>query len=119
MFRASTTVYQAILSPLAALALVLLVAWLMVSLVRRDLPALLVVALALLVGIVSRIALLGYMHAMFFPAFGNWPSYVTPLYPMLLLFVGVTLAGSAIEAIAMLKTEKARRFVEERGLYRR
>lgn len=113
VFRELTAIYQAILAPLVILALVLLVAWVVVSFVRRSLPGLLVVALALLVGFISRIALLGYVHAMLFPAFANWPSYVTPLYPMLLLFVGVTLTGVAVEGIALVKARRTAPTISE------
>jgi hypothetical protein len=107
IFTKLTSLYQAIVAPLSVLALVLFVMWVATCAVRGTLPDLLVVALALLVGFASRVALLGYVHAMLFPAFGNWPSYVTPLYPMLLLFVGVTLTGVAAEIIALLKARRA------------
>jgi hypothetical protein len=116
VFRWLTTGYQLFLGPLAMLATALLVAWVIVSFVRRRLPSLLVVAVALAVGFATRIVLLGYVHAVLFPAFGNWPSYVTPLYPTLLLFVGVTLAGTATEALELWSSSRAARAVTTGGV---
>jgi hypothetical protein len=111
LFALLAALYQAIVGPLTVTALVLFVTWLATCAVRRTLPDLFVVALALLVGFAPRVALLGYVHAMLFPAFGNWPSYVTPLYPMLLLFVGVTLTGVTTEVLAFVKVRQDTRSI--------
>ena len=73
---------------------------------RRGGPgraSLLVLALALVAAIASRIAMLAYVEATMFPAFGNWPAYITPLYPLLLLLSGMTLASFGSTAAAAIR----------------
>jgi hypothetical protein len=53
---------------------------------------LLLVATALLVSIVLRLFVLSFIEVSMFPAFANWPAYITPLYPLLVLFAGLSLA---------------------------
>jgi hypothetical protein len=60
---------------------------------RGSLPLLL--ATALLVSIALRLLALSYIEICMFPAFANWPAYITPLYPLLILFAGVSL-GEAV-----------------------
>jgi hypothetical protein len=77
-------------------------------LARRAPPAGAAVWLALLAAIGSRIALLAYIEATSFPAFGNWSAYITPLYPLMLLFAGVAIAVATSTAARSLEAIQTR-----------
>ena len=88
---------------LVLLAFVAFLAQLAATRWARKGLSLLVLALALVAAIASRIAMLAYVEATMFPAFGNWPAYITPLYPLLLLLSGMTLASFGSTAAAAIR----------------
>jgi hypothetical protein len=62
-----------------------------VAMHKRSGSLLLLLATALLVSIALRVLALSYIEISMFPTFENWPAYITPLYPLLILFAGVSL----------------------------
>jgi hypothetical protein len=97
--RMISTVYRTIFpffvfaGLLAFLVTVAVAAW------RRRGSLTLLLATALLVSIAVRLVALSYISICMFPAFSNWPAYITPLYPLLILFAAVSL-GEAMHIAA-------------------
>lgn len=91
--------YGAMFAPTFIGAGILLFAMLLVAPVRSRVPRHLILELTLLASVTARLGMLAYIEATWFPAFTNWPSYITPLYPLMILFAA-TVIGEAAPALA-------------------
>jgi hypothetical protein len=60
--------------------------------IQRRWPRHVVIMLTLLASVAVRLGMLAYIETTWFPAFTNWPNYITPLYPLMILFAGTALS---------------------------
>jgi hypothetical protein len=100
--------YASVFRPVFLLGVVLFAVTSLLGLARWAPPAGASVGLALLAAIGSRIALLAYIEVTSFPAFGNWSAYITPLYPLMLLFAAVAIADATSTAARTLEAIRTR-----------
>jgi hypothetical protein len=91
-----------------------------VSLRRREFSLLFVLNAALAASVFVRLALLCYIDITMFPAFTRWPAYITPLYPLLILFSGLAVLDAWHRAVASRSAvTRARAAQQSEAVHRR
>ncbi len=96
--------YQNIFSYVVYISMVAYLISLLFTLGTREMSFLFGLSSLIAVSIAFRLLILSYVDITLFPAFANWPAYITPFYPLFFLFIGIVLA----DTIAKLGTVKKR-----------
>lgn len=79
--------YQIVVFPLSYLIIPIYIFCIILSLLKRSFSFLFIFNLALLGGLTARLLILAIIDASSFPTLFNWWSYLVPFYPLLLLFL--------------------------------
>ena len=99
ILKAVVEVYRAAMPAALGLAVIAFLGLAALALIRRSISPLLVVASIAAITVLSRIALLAYLEATSMPSINSL--YLSPAYPLMLLFVATAIAGAVLAVIDM------------------